>query len=174
MSRTVRIALAGVVVLLIFCAWLGIPLRAHIPESPELALESFYKREVAEDQIMDPLILAGPDVVPLLARELPSPEMPNRRYAIGALGNIGSKAALPILEQLARSTSEVDYIRCDAVTAIAMIDHQQGLRVVNRLRENGPACLSEIAGGLDRDYSEWLRRTAPRRTYFQALLGWHL
>ncbi len=173
MSKKASIALAFVVVLLVVAAWVAVSLSSHVPRSPELALKAFYEREVAEDQIMDPLILAGPSVVPLLEKELVNEDMPNRRYAVAALGNLGSKAALPILEKLTRSTTEVDYIRCDALAAIAMIDQKEGLRVGNRVRGEGPECLSEIADDLARDYAEWLKSNALRRTYFQALMGRH-
>jgi hypothetical protein len=173
MSKQAAIAVAFVVVLLVIAAWIALSLYSHIPKSPELALKDFYEREVGEDQIMDPLILAGPDVVPLLTKELAKPDMPNRRYAVAALGNLDSKAALPILEQLVGSASEADYIRCDALTAIAMIDQEEGLRVGNSAKETGPECLSEIADNLARDYAQWSKSNALRRTYFQALMGRH-
>lgn len=173
MSKKATIGLAVANLLLVFGAWLGVSLYSHIPGSPELALKAFYERRVAEDQIMDPLILAGPAAVSLLEKEVADPAMANRRYAIGALGNLGSRAAIPILEKLARSASEVDYIRCDAITAIAMIDRQQGLRVINSAGGKGPDCFSEIADGLYGNYAQWLKSNAVRRTYFQAFLGWH-
>lgn len=173
MSKKAKVALVITIVLLAFTAWFGVSLYSDIPESPELALKAFYEREVAEDQIMDPLILAGPNVIPLLEKEVVNPDMPNRRYAIGALGNLGSKAALPTLEKLAGTKSEVDYIRCDSLTAIGMIDHQEGLRIANSVKGEGLQCLSEIADNLDRDYAQWLKLNAPKRTYFEALLGKH-
>jgi hypothetical protein len=173
MSKKTSIAIAVSVFILVVAGLFGVSLYSNIPKSPEVALQTFYEREVAEDQIMDPLILAGPGVLPLLEKEVARADMPNRRYAIGALGNLGSKASLPTLEKLARSTVEIDFIRCDALTAIAMIDHQQGLRVGNGVRGSGPACLSEIADHLARDYAEWLKSNAPRRTFFQALVGRH-
>jgi len=138
-----------------------------------LALKAFYEREVAEDQIMDPLILIGPAVIPLLERDLPNTEMPNRRYAIGALGNLRSEAALPILKTLAGSKTENDYIRCDALTAIAMIEREESLRIANQTAQDGPKCLGEIADGLKRDYDAWIKSNAPTRTYLQALFGRH-
>lgn len=173
MIKKTSIALAVVVVLLVVAAWVAVSLYSHVPKSPELALKAFHEREVAEDQIMDPLILAGPSVVPYVEKELANEDMPNRRYAVAALGNLGSKAALPVLEELARSTAEVDYIRCDALTAIAMIEQQEGLRVGNSVRREGPECLSEITDNLARNYAQWLKSNALRRTYFQALMGRH-
>jgi hypothetical protein len=94
--------------------WMGTDLRSGIPASPAEAVKSFYEREVAEDQLMDPLILAGPDVIPLLEQDLRDPNVPRRRYAIGAVGDIGDKSALPTLRKILEDRSEVDYIRCDA------------------------------------------------------------
>lgn len=159
--------------LLGLCVWAAISLRSNIPETPELALQAFYEREVAEDQIMDPLILAGPAIIPLLERDLAKPEMQNKRYAIGALGNLQSEAALPILKTLAGAKTETDYIRCDALTAIAMIDRQESLRLASQVAKDDPKCLGEIADGLNRNYDSWIDTYAPRRTYLQALLGRH-
>jgi hypothetical protein len=94
MNMKKPIVIAITTLLLALCVWVAILLRSNIPETPELALQAFYVREVAEDQIMDPLILAGPEVIPLLERDLANPEMQNKRYAIGALGNLKSEAAL--------------------------------------------------------------------------------
>lgn len=171
MRKNAKVVLAIGVILLTLIAWSGWGIYSDIPKSPEVALKSFYEREVAEDQIMDPLILAGPNVARLLEMEVSNPSMPHRRYAIGALGNLGSKETLPVLERLARANSEVDYIRCDALVAIGMIDHQEGLRIVNSVKGDGLQCVSEIAG--DSEYAQWLKSNAPRRTYIQALLGRH-
>ena len=97
-------------------------------QSPEQAYAEFVRpdRECAEDQMMDPLILAGECVVPIVLRHVENPDMPRRRYAIHFLGNVGSRDALPILERLLWDSSERDYIRGDALQAIAMIDLQRG------------------------------------------------
>ncbi|HEU5136439.1 MAG TPA: hypothetical protein VFU13_14915 [Steroidobacteraceae bacterium] len=171
MKKNVVIAISAL--LLALCVWVAISLRSNFPETPELAIKAFYEREVAEDQIMDPLILIGPAVIPLLERDLPNAGMPNRRYAIGALGNLESEAALPILKTLANSKSEIDYIRCDALTAIAMIEREESLRIANQTVQDDPKCLGEIADGLKRDYDAWIKSNAPRRTYLQALFGRH-
>lgn len=172
MSKKQKVVRAIAVVLLALTAWLGVSLHSNIPGSPTLALKAFYEREVAEDQIMDPLILAGPKVIPLLEKEVVNPAMPNRRYAIGALGNLGSKAALSTLEKLVATKSEVPYIRCDALTAIGMIDTEEGLRMAKSVKGERLECLADIED-LDRDYTQWLKLNAPTRTYFQAILGRH-
>jgi hypothetical protein len=78
------VAVIGVILFLYF--WWGIaegPFR-----NPDEALKDFYNaQDRAEDQIIDPLILAGNDVVPLVINELSNKEMRLRRYAIALLGN---------------------------------------------------------------------------------------
>lgn len=172
MSKNKKVVLAISVVLIGLAFWLGVSLYTNIPESPKLALKAFYEREVAEDQIMDPLILAGPNVIPLLEKEVVNPDMQNRRYAIGALGNLGSKAALSTLEKLVATKSEAAYIRCDALTAIGMIDHNEGLRIAKSVYGERLQCLANIKD-LEHEYAQWLELNAPKRTYFQALLGRH-
>src|SRR5262245_45882955 len=83
--------------------------------SAEGALNRFYTYgndpddAVAEDMLMDPLIVAGEKVVPLVIREIKNKEMPRRRYAIGFLGNGSYKQALPALEDIFQDLSEKDY-----------------------------------------------------------------
>ena len=56
--------------------------------SPENAIKEFKEsKDKAEDQIMDPLILCGKKVIPLVMKEIEDTNMPNRRYAIAYLGN---------------------------------------------------------------------------------------
>lgn len=120
---------------------------------------------------MDPLILAGASVVPLLIKEVENPNMKNRRYAITALGNIGAKTAIPILETLVRKKSEEDYIRCDALSAIGMIDESEGARIAGDIKNENIFCISEIKN--TQNHSQWLKSNTWKRTYFEALLGRH-
>lgn len=173
MHKGTKVALAVLAIALAFVIWFGVSVYSQIPDTPQLAVKAFYERDVAEDQIMDPLILRGPTVIPLLERDLSDPQMPRRRYAIAALGNIESTSALPILERLARDEAEIDYIRCDALAAIAMISSQEALRVTTTVHAKQLQCFSDIAEHLRGDYAEWLKSSAPRRTYMQALMGRH-
>jgi hypothetical protein len=172
-KRVKTVLIVVVVALVLGTLWILRMLYARIPENPQAALTSFYERQVAEDQIMDPLILSGSEVVPLLQQEIKNPQMPNRRYAIGALGNLGEMQSVKILEEIAKSTSEVDYIRCDALTSIAMIDATEAIRVAESIVANSPACISDALRALKADPAKWLSSNAPRRTHFQALLGRH-
>jgi hypothetical protein len=69
------------------------------PYSPENALEIFYSYNGAEDELMDPLLLAGRKVIPLLIEQIKHQNMPKRRYAILAVGHLGDSSSLPILEK---------------------------------------------------------------------------
>jgi hypothetical protein len=80
----------------------------------------------AEDQLMDPLILAGEKVIPLVLEGVQDPNMPRRRYAIGFLGNCECKQAIPLLLSILEDTQEEDYFRGDALRAIARIRPEYG------------------------------------------------
>jgi HEAT repeat protein len=90
--------------------------------NPEDALADFYEaRDRAEDQLMDPLILAGSEVVPLVVEAVADPNMPLRRYAIGFLGIAGRTEAVPALAQILGDESEIYYFRSDALEALHRI-----------------------------------------------------
>lgn len=161
MRGSVMAILAIGVILVLSVGWLGSGFYSRIPNSPEAALKSFYESDVAEDQLMDPLILAGADVIPLLASELLNPDMPRKRYAIGALGNIGDRSALPILERITQAGSEPEYVRCDALSAIGMIDQAAADQLLRP------------ASDLKHECEAWLESEPSRRGFFKALLGWH-
>jgi HEAT repeat protein len=61
-------------------------------------------------------------MVPILEHEISKREIPRRRYAIGALGILGNKDSIPILEHILQDKSEKEYFRGDALLAIAKID----------------------------------------------------
>lgn len=98
--------------------------------SPERALAAFYRGPadgLAEDMLMDPLILAGDRVVPLVLREVERKDMPLRRYALGFLGNGAYTEALPTLERILANADELDYFRADSLVSAYKIDRQRGL-----------------------------------------------
>lgn len=128
MLRKVFIALS-VMTAALFAAALS--LYFMLPSSKD-AIESFLeygKRPtnfVTEDDLMDPLIVARGDVVPVVMVAIARTDLPRRRYAIGFLGNAGRREALPVLEMILYSEAEKPTQRGDALEAIALIDRDQG------------------------------------------------
>lgn len=151
-------------------AFIGVSAVQRIPGSAQEAIKRFQEQEAAEDQLMDPLILAGTDAVPLIEPIAADREEPRRRYAIGALGNIGAPSSVPLLERLVQDQGEEAYIRCDALTAIALIDREAAQRLVGQAPVTFEC--STTADAL-RDYAAWRTNTYMRRSYLQALLGRH-
>jgi len=96
--------------------------------TPEEALKEFYEADdVMEEQLMDPLILAGQTVVPLVLKEIRNRDMRRRGYAILALGHIGDRRALNGLRKIARDATENDVSRLCALRAIVLIDRTEGM-----------------------------------------------
>lgn len=96
--------------------------------NPKKALDQFYSYNGPEETLMDPLILAGEKVVPLVINSVKSREMPRRRYAIGFLGNGEYSQAIPVLEDILKDVSEKDFIRGDALISIYQIDASLGMK----------------------------------------------
>ena len=145
---------------LIACRWLY--------PTPEQVLADFYAAEDrAEDMLMDPLILHSKRVAPLVIREIERPEMPLRRYAISFLGQANVREALPVLRRILADPQEQDYFRGDALEAIRSIDSSEGQRLAadHAASENLLGKVArEIIGGTYVPF---------RRTYWQALTGYH-
>lgn len=137
----IGLLLVGIVLALVLCwAVAEGPLR-----SPDHALRDFYEaRERAEDQLMDPLILNGRRVVPVVIAEVPNKEMKLRRYAIGFLGNGQYRDALPVLEQVLVDESEVYYFRADALEAVFRISPERERALAPRY-VNGEGLLGRTA-----------------------------
>ena len=140
------------------------------PRTGEEALAAFYAQRndgmTAEDQLMDPLVLAGERAVPVVLREVVRADMPLRRYAIGFLGNAQSAEAVPVLRRILGDSTERDLFRGDALESLWMI------------RVSGREELARSFGGR----GDYLGQTARRllagdepetRTYWQALRHRH-
>jgi hypothetical protein len=90
--------------------------------------DAFYAGD-HEPELDDPLIAAGKPMVPYICEAVSHPDMQLRRYAIGALGFIGDKRATPTLERILADTTQVDYVRADALQAIYLIDRERADRL---------------------------------------------
>ena len=79
-----------------------------------------------EPELDDPLIEAGKKMTLVICEAIINKDMKYRRYAIGALGYIGDKCALPTLENILKSKDEIYYFRGDALLSIYQIDKSLG------------------------------------------------
>jgi len=79
-----------------------------------------------EPELEDPLIEAGKGMTLVICEAIRNRDMRLRRYAIGALGYIGDKRALPTLEHILRAQHEIYYFRGDALQSIYQIDRMLG------------------------------------------------
>lgn len=136
--------------------------------NPRDALQDFLTgHDRAEDQLMDPLILCGRRVVPLVIIEIQKKDMHLRRYAIGFLGNGHYAQALPVLEKILSDGSEILYFRADALEAIFQIAPE-------RARELAPKYISDQdLGRVAQDIVAGRNPVYFKRSYWHALSGRH-
>lgn len=95
---------------------------------------AFYDESFHEPEIDDPLIEAGRPMVPAICEAIAHPDMKYRGYAIGALGYIGDRRALPTLVGLIENAGEMAYFRSNALLAIYRIDRALGARYARQYR----------------------------------------
>ena len=95
-------------------------------------LHDFYNNKEPEAISDYDLVKAGKPIVPYLIVEIQKKDMPRRRYAIGALGKIGDKRALPLLIKILEDRSELIHFRADALESIWHIDRQLGEEYARR------------------------------------------
>lgn len=165
MTRPYRILLVSIALV---CATVGVFWTAIVRpwQDPGQVLEEFYSYAAPEEELMDPLILGGKRIVPIVISKIASPDMPRRRYAIGFLGNGGYVEAIPVLRNIFEDEREKDYVRADALKGIYQIDPQLGLQYAKSY-----ASRTDRLGNM----SQWILRErssmASRRSYLDALLG---
>lgn len=136
--------------------------------SPEDGLRNFFSNQGSEETLMDPLILAGDEVVPLILERIKDKNMPRRRYAIGFLGNGSYKQAIPILENILKDATEKDYFRGDALQSIYQADEVTGLRLA-QIYQGAPGHLGKVAT----DLVTTRNHLPPRRSYLDAFFARH-
>jgi hypothetical protein len=122
--------------------------------NPNEALQDFLAGDAgrAEDMLMDPLILNGQRVVPLVLAEIKNKQMQKRRYAIAFLGNGAYLEALPVLESIVVDRAEIDYFRADALQAIAQISPPHAVELAMQYASDQDLfgkCAQKIAEGKD-------------------------
>jgi hypothetical protein len=110
---------------------------------------TFYVEADHEPEIDDPLIAAGRVMTSAICEAIAHPDMKRRRYAIGALGYIGDKRALPTLERILKDKDEIYYFRGDALHAIYQIDKKRGFLYAEQFA-NEHDYLKMMAGAIQR------------------------
>lgn len=104
----------------------------------------FYHGGMHEPDLDDPLIAAGKNMTVAICGAIGHPNMKRRRYAIGALGFIGDRRALPTLVEILQNRQETNYFRGDALLSIYQIDHEAGIEYARQYLQTG-GLVKEIA-----------------------------
>jgi hypothetical protein len=115
--------------------------------------DKFYKGD-HEPELDDPLIKAGEKMTLIICEAIKHQDMCLRRYAIGALGYIGDRRALPTLEGILKSQNEIYYFRGDALHAIYQIDKALGKKYATQYGKEHNY-LSMLQSAIEKDAS-WL------------------
>lgn len=134
--------------------------------TPESVLKDFSTNASAEDMMMDPLILGGRKVVPIVIMEVPRREMPRRRYAIGFLGNGGYVEAIQTLTSILADENDDVYVRSDALKAIFQISPSDGLALAQRY-----SFRQDSLGNMARQVIDRTQVVTEKRSYLDALFG---
>lgn len=138
-------------------------------QSPEEAYADFLDTtDQAEDMLMDPLILAGESVVPLVLSEIKSPNMKLRRYAIHFLGNGRYKEAIPELKQILANENELDYFRGDALASIFNMDPKLGIKLSKSYIDR-----DDILGRQAQEIAQGQNRWWVQRSFWEAFNNIH-
>ena len=137
--------------------------------SPQTALQDFRDPDSARkrDQRMDPLILSGRRVVPLVMSALDRDELSRsrREEAVRFLGNGGYTEAIELLKEMFADSGEPESIRAEALRSIALIDRDLATEYARGYMRDLSA-IGNLARELDRGDTDLLKR----RTYWDALL----
>ena len=145
-------------------AVIGVSVFSLPQKSCEEFLHDFYSNEGPEITQMDPLILAGNKIVPVVLDKIKDKNMPKRRYAIAFLGNGSYHQALPVLESIVTDNTEKDFFRSDALESIYLIDNDKGLQYARQFQVEAND-LGEVSKDLLGD-----RKLLPKhRSYIAAL-----
>src|SRR5690625_4272391 len=112
----------------------------------------FYDVIDHEPDLAGPLVKQGTAMVPAICEAVKHKNMKQRRYAIEALGKIGSAQALPVLTAILENQTEKNYFRADALESIYQINQKLGQRYAEQYQH---------AGGLLQKIAEAVLKRAP-------------
>lgn len=120
-------------------------------------LNYFYNDKVPEEITDRYLLTAGRGIVPYLIDEVQKRDMLKRGYAIGALGKLGDRRALPVLIKILGDNSEVHYFREDALVSICYLDKSLGEEMIEKYAGQSESFDRQIGllkkGMYDNDYN---------------------
>ena len=86
---------------------------------------TFYVLSYENDTIRS-LVAAGAKIVPSTIAAIKDKKLYKRRYAIGALGYLNDRSAIPVLMEIIHDDKELDYFRGDALESLFQIDGELG------------------------------------------------
>jgi hypothetical protein len=163
-----KILLPLTVLLLVLIGGLWVFLEGPLRD-PDAAMRDFLKGEDRfEDQLTDPLVLAGPRVRPLITAAVVDREMKHRRYALAYLGCAGYAPAQEAIRRILTDDTERDYFRADALEALWRLDRNEGEALAQTYRTREDA-LGQMAVKLIETGSPW----AECRSWIAALMRRH-
>jgi len=99
--------------------------------------QAFYNNPGAEEDLMTPLVMAGPKMVPVILEAIAHKDMRQRRYAIGALGNLNDASATDPLSAIVNDTKEEDYFRGDALSSLYKLDPGAANELAKKYADEG-------------------------------------
>jgi len=129
---------------------------------------STQNKMVAEDMIMDPLILSGDKIVPIIIKEIKSKNFPRRLYAISFLGDGSYIESLPTLKKILTNVTEHSEFRGMALLSIYKINNTLGTKfALQNLKEEG------FLGNVSKMIINKNPYIEEKRSYLEAFFGVH-
>jgi hypothetical protein len=136
--------------------------------SPESALEKFYTSNGAEDTLMDPLIVCGEKVAPLVTQKIKDRNMKRRLYAISFLGNEAYSPSSSMLQEILADPTEDAAYRAASLQALCEINYTDCTSHLQRYKDEKSSLGSRATRILSNGGT-----LSEKRSYLQAVLGWH-
>lgn len=100
------------------------------------AWRAFYAGD-HEEELMTPLIKAGPAMAPAIIEAISHKDMSKRRYAIGALAYLKDRKAVEPLTSIVKDKAEEDYFRGDALQTIYILDRKLAQQLAKEFAGQG-------------------------------------
>lgn len=102
----------------------------------EATWKTFYAGDY-EPELPEPLMKAGPSMVPVILEAIDHPDMKMRRYAISALGYLQDDSAIALLTTIVQNKSEEDWFRGDALVAIYRLNQETATKLAENYKSQG-------------------------------------